>query len=332
MKARGFFLGKFMPPHLGHLEVCKVAQGMVQELSVLVCSTPDEPMPGALRFKWMREAVPSAHVLQLHRQMPQTPDDHPDFWRIWCAAIREIHPEPIDIVFAGEEYGRRLAEELGAKVHIIDRKQADCAISATEIRDNPAAHWRLIAAPARSYFQKRLTLLGPESVGKTTLVKRLAERFDTQLVPEYGRTYDEKYMQSRFKQGKGWREQDLLAIAETHAAMREALSPMAGPLLIEDTDALMTAVWAEHLLGAPVARIETLAKESLADHYLLLTPETPWADDGVRYAGCDEVRQWFFDTAKTRLDAFGTAYTIINGGDWEDREQQAVKVAEAMLS
>jgi len=77
--------------------------------------------------------------------------------------------------------------------------------------------------------QKRLTLLGPESVGKTTLAERLAKRFDTQLVPEYGRTYDKKYMQSRFKQGKGWREQDLLAIAETHAAMREALAPLAGP-------------------------------------------------------------------------------------------------------
>ena len=54
--------------------------------------------------------------------------------------------------------------------------------------------------------QKRLTLLGPESVGKTTLAERLAKRFDTELVREYGRTYDEKYMQSRFKQGKGWRE------------------------------------------------------------------------------------------------------------------------------
>ena len=179
--------------------------------------------------------------------------------------------------------------------------------------------------------QKRLTLLGPESVGKTTLAARLAKHFDTRLVPEYGRTYDEKYMQSRFKQGKGWRVEDLLAIAETHAAMRAAISPLAGPLLIEDTDALMTAVWAEHLLGAPAPRLEVLAKESLADHYLLLTPETPWADDGVRYAGRDEVRQWFFDAAKARLDKFGASYTIISGADWGAREQQAVKVAEGML-
>ncbi len=179
--------------------------------------------------------------------------------------------------------------------------------------------------------QKRLTLIGPESTGKTTLAERLARRFETEHVPEYGRTYDAKHMQTRFKQGKGWRESDLIAIAETHAAMRAALSALAGPMLIEDTDALMTAVWAEHLLGAPVARLEVMARQTLADHYLLLTPETPWTDDGVRYAGRDDVRKWFFDAAKARLDAFGAAYTIISGSDWESRERKAVEVAEAML-
>ncbi len=180
--------------------------------------------------------------------------------------------------------------------------------------------------------QKRLTLLGPESVGKTVLAERLAKRFSTRVIPEYGRTYDEKHMQSRFKQGKGWRVEDLIAIAETHASIRAAMSLDAGPLIIEDTDALMTAVWAEHLLGAPVARLESMAKETLADHYLLLTPDTPWADDGVRYAGRDDVRRWFFDAAKARLDAFGARDAIISGADWDDRERQAIAVAEGLLT
>ena len=179
--------------------------------------------------------------------------------------------------------------------------------------------------------QKRLTLLGPESVGKTTLGERLANRFDTQLVREYGRTFDEKIMQPRYKQGKGWREDDLINIAETHAAMRTALSPLAGPLLLEDTDALMTAVWAEYLLGAPSQTLELMARAALADHYLLLTPETPWTDDGVRYAGRQEEREWFFNAAKKRLDDWGASYTVINGTDWETREAKAVKIAEGML-
>ena len=180
--------------------------------------------------------------------------------------------------------------------------------------------------------QKRLTLLGPESVGKTILGERLAKRFDTRLVREYGRTFDEKIMQPRYKHGKGWREDDLINIADVHAAMRAALSPLAGPLLIEDTDALMTAVWAEYLLNAPSIKIEAMARRSLADHYLLLTPETPWTDDGVRYAGKQEEREWFFNAAKKRLDAWKASYTIISGADWDDRERQAVRVAEGMVN
>ncbi|WP_428407403.1 AAA family ATPase [Hyphococcus sp.] len=180
-------------------------------------------------------------------------------------------------------------------------------------------------------MQKRLTLLGPESVGKTTLAEHLAKRFDTRLVREYGRTFDEKIMQPRYKQGKGWREQDLTTIVETHAAMRAALSPLAGPLLIEDTDALMTAVWAEYLLGAPSPMVEAMARATLADHYLLLTPETPWTDDGVRYAGKQEEREWFFNAAKKRLDDWGAPYTVISGADWAEREKQAVKVAEGIV-
>ncbi|MEZ5894298.1 MAG: AAA family ATPase [Parvularculaceae bacterium] len=179
--------------------------------------------------------------------------------------------------------------------------------------------------------QKRLTLAGPESVGKTTLAETLAEHFGTRLVAEYGRAYDEKIMQPRFRQGKGWREQDLIAIAETHGAMRSALSPLAGPLLIEDTDAVMTAVWAEYLLGAPSLAIETIARESLADHYLLLTPETPWVDDGVRYAGRQETREWFFNAAKARLDRYSASYDIVSGADWDARERQAIAIAERML-
>ena len=110
-----------------------------------------------------------------------------------------------------------------------------------------------------------------------------------------------------------------------------AVAADAGPLLIEDTDALMTAVWAEYLLGAPVARIERIAREHLADHYLLLTPETPWTDDGVRYAGDDITRQWFFDAARKRLDRWGAAYTVVSGAEWEERERQAAEAAEELL-
>jgi len=331
-KGRGFLLGKFMPPHRGHLFICDTARRMVAELTVLVCSTPHEPISGRARFLWVQEAVPYARVLHLHRDLPQHPEDHPDFWRTWREVIREFHPEPIDRVFAGEPYGFRLAEELGAAPVIIDPDREAFSVSGAAIRDNPAAHWNGLAAPARAGFQKRLTILGPESTGKSRLAAHLANKFRTRMMPEYGRAYDVYYKQSHYAKGTHWTGGDLMVLAETHAAMRAALSPLAGPLLVEDTDAIQTAVWAEHLLGKKLPALERFAAEDPADHYLLLSPDTPWADDGVRYAGAPETRQWFFDAAKARLNALGLSYDVIESADWEKRTADAEKAAEALLA
>ena len=330
--ARGFLLGKFMPPHRGHLFVAETARRMVDQLTILVCSTPDEPIPGELRAQWMREAAAHARVLHLHRDLPQKPEDHPDFWAIWRAAINESHPEPIDRVFTGETYGFRLAAELGAAPVVIDPERSIFSISGSAIRNNPAAHWRDIAPPARAWFQTRLCILGPESVGKSWLAAHLARVYNTRWMPEYGRAYDIYYKQSAGKKGEGWSEDDLLALAETHAAMRAALTPDAGPLFIEDTDPLMTAVWAEHLLGAPSMRLEAAARAAPADHYILLSPETPWTDDGVRYAGAQKTREWFFNAARARLDALNLPYDLVTGADWIDRTHQGVAIAGRLLT
>lgn len=332
MTTRGFLLGKFMPPHRGHLFLCETARRMVDKLTVLVCSTSSEPIPGDKRVQWMREALPYANTLHLHRDLPQTPEDHPDFWRIWREVIHELHPQPIDRVFAGEAYGFRLAEELGAAPVIVDPDREAFRISGTAIRENPAAHWENIAPPARAGVQKRLCILGPESVGKSRLAHDLAGHFKTRMMPEYGRAYDVYYKQSHQAKGAGWTGKDLINLAETHAAMREALSPLAGPLFIEDTDAIQTAVWAEHLLGAPLAELEAIAAKTPADHYLLLSPETPWADDGVRYAGAQETRQWFFEAAKARLGALSLSYDVITGAEWDSRTGKAMKAAERLLA
>ena len=324
---RGFLLGKFMPPHRGHLFLCKTALEMVDELTVLVCSTSADDMPGALRHQWMNAALPRATVLHLDRDLPQEPDDHPDFWPIWREAIGEVHPQAVDYVFGSEPYLFRLAEELDAEAVLVDPERDMFPVSGTAIRKNPAAHWFDIAPPARPYFQKRLCLLGPESTGKSRLARILTRHFKTLCMPEYGRTYDIHY-----KQGENWREEDLLTLAQTHTAMRVALAPDAGPLLIEDTDAIQTAIWAEFLLGAPSPLLESFVeKKPLADCYFVLSPDVRWIDDGVRYAGDDDTRRWFFDAALSRLKTLDLEPHIIDGADWPARTGEAMDIADRLF-
>src|SRR5947207_13650094 len=99
---RGFVLGKFLPPHAGHVTLVRSARQLVDELTVLRCSLSDDPSPGEMRLEWMRGLFPDCRVLWCSEPAPQHPGDDPDFWQIWERIVAHHHPEPIDYVFAGE--------------------------------------------------------------------------------------------------------------------------------------------------------------------------------------------------------------------------------------
>ncbi len=289
---RGFLLGKFMPPHAGHVSLCRAAQGMVDELTILVCSLPDDSIDGETRVGWMRELFPKARVEWLSREVPQAPEDSPDFWPIWRALVREYHPEPIDYVFAGELYGERLAKELGATFVPFLREDSGlfADLSATKVRGDPAAQWPHLPTPVRKDWVKVVALHGVESVGKSTLARQLADRLSTQWVSEYGRAHCEVH-------GTDLGQSGLQMIAAAHQAQIEAAKEWSGPVLITDTDWVMTAAWSEMMLGEPLGG----PAYPLADLYLHLPPDRPWVDDGTRIYGEDDERLRFDRICRAEL-------------------------------
>lgn len=318
---RGFFLGKFMPPHNGHLFVCDVAQQHVDHLTVLVCSHDGQPIDGYLRAAWMRDCLDQSGstVVHMHRDIPQEPKDHPDFWQIWKNTIFELHPEPIDVVFGSETYVHKLAQVLGARAHVVDLERQAVPVSGTNIRDAPSQNWDYIPLLVRSHFQKRVTLIGAESTGKSTLSNLLADHFDTQVIPEYGRTYD-----ARFKQGSNWEHDDFLKIADGHFSCAAAIALHAGPVVIEDTNVLQTVAWSQALLQdvSPVL-VERLRNAVPPDLYLLLNPEMAWVDDGTRYHANQQERLDFHAHLKYWLKATKAPWVEVTGSTWGDRLEHA---------
>jgi len=51
-------LGKFMPLHKGHQHLIDTARLHSQLVTILVCSLSSEPIPGELRYKWMKQSYP----------------------------------------------------------------------------------------------------------------------------------------------------------------------------------------------------------------------------------------------------------------------------------
>ena len=303
MTTRGFLLGKFLPPPAGHLFLCETAAGLCDQLTVLVCTLDREPIDGNLRSLWMKELLPGVRVVHYAQDVPQEPNEHPDFWSIWKGICRDAHPEPLDYVFGSEPYVVRLAQELESRPILIDPERLAFPVSGTEIRRAPFRYWEMVPGTVRPYFQKRVVLAGAESTGKSTLARELAAHLSSRYVPEYGRVYD-AYRTSE------WNADSFAEIEAGHAAMRRAIAAKAGRILVEDTDELVTRVWEYELTRrVPVRPRPT----DPADLYLLLDTDLVWRDDGTRYQGDVAFRQQFQQSMRNELERSGVLWKTVAG-------------------
>lgn len=166
----------------------------------------------------------------------------------------------------------------------------------------------------------RICLHGAESTGKSVLADKLSRELGVPWVPEYGRTYCEE-------RGTDLAMQDLLAIAEGQQAAVDLAMAAAPPLLLLDTDQLMTAAWAEMLFGEVPPALMAYPK---ADLYLLFEPDVPWVDDGTRFFGKSPLRTRFAALAEEMLLRAEVPWRRISG-DWAEREAQVRAVIAETL-
>lgn len=150
----------------------------------------------------------------------------------------------------------------------------------------------------------RVCLHGPESTGKSTLARALADHFGTVAVPEYGRLYCEAF-------GNRCDAGDLRAIVEGERLMIRAAERKVKDILILDTDPVMTAIWADVLLGARPADLDKV--DDPADLYLLTDVDVPFAADAIRYFPDETTRAEFFERCRAELERRKLAYVVISG-------------------
>ncbi len=321
-KSTGMLLGKFMPPHCGHVYLADFARHYVSDLTVLVCSLKGDPIPGELRYQWMRELLPGSRVVHVTEDLPQTPEEHPEFWPIWRDVVKRHVPGGIDFVFASEGYGHKLAEVLGARFIPCDPCRDSVPVSGTAVREDPLANWRFLPPCVRPYYVRRVCIFGPESTGKTTLARDLARHYDTVWVPEHARTLLD------CKQGRCDLD-DIPLIVRGQVASEEALARQANRVLFCDTDPLTTTIWSRVLFGDCPEWIDELAQQRRYDLYLLLDVDVPWIDDSQRHL--PHKRREFLGQCEGLLKSQSRPYIRISGS-WAERFRSACSAVDRLLS
>ena len=316
----GLVIGKFFPPHLGHKHLIDVATRHVTRLVIIVCSNPTETIPGELRAAWLRDIHPHAEVMRV--------DDiyDPDDSALWAAnTIRWLGRSP-DVVFTSEDYGPRWARLMGSAHVMVDRERSTIPCSGAAIRARPLDNLGFVAPCVRAFLMPRISVLGAESTGTTTLARALAARYHTCWVPEYGREYCET-LADLFTHR--WCTDEFVAIAREQSQREDQAAASAARVLFCDTDAFATGIWHERYVGRRSPEVEALANGRRYAHTFLTDIDIPFVQDGLRDG--EAIRRSMHDVFLTRLREAGRRFTVIRGNR-DERLQVAASVTDEVLA
>lgn len=328
MKTVGFFGGKFLPFHLGHVYAIMAASNYVDKLYVIlisdeetdkeICKNSSIPhIPTLERLSWIGETLKdleNIHILHINEYK----------WADGAKKITDAIPEKITHVFSSEEGYREYFDRFYpyAEHIVIDNARNAVNISGTKIRENIYEHWNMIPKCARPYFIKKVCIIGTESCGKSTLAKKLAKFYNTNFVHEVGRDYCDKY-----KNQLTYNHFDSLAM--DHWRLQETLAETANKILFIDSEAVVTQYYAE-LYGLEKSNlIEEIVKKQNYDLYLYLEPDIEWVDDGLRQNSDYDVRLKNNEHLKAMFKERGIKYTSISGS-YSNRFLKARTAVEVM--
>lgn len=191
---------------------------------------------------------------------------------------------------------------------------------------------------------KKVVIIGPESTGKSTLCRQLAEHYNTIWCPEYAREY-------LLKHGMNYSYDNLLTIAKGQIELEEkiinnwqsaidnARSPRTShpeqseghrsPIFI-DTDMYVMKVWCEFVFGKCHRFILNQIKKRKYDLYLLCNTDLPWVKDELREYPDLETRQKLYLIYKDILANQTVPWTDISG-NYEERLQTAIATVNKLL-
>jgi len=172
----------------------------------------------------------------------------------------------------------------------------------------------------------KVVLFGPESTGKTTLARLLAEHYETVWVPEFARDY----LQEKFDRTQIICEySDLLPIARGQMRLENELATEANQVLICDTDLLETQVYSEqYYYGRVDPLLRKYAEQNTYDLYLLTDIDVPWEPDDLRDR--PHQRNKMFKAFEQTLIDYDRNYILLSGNR-DERMEKAIAQIDQIL-
>jgi HTH-type transcriptional regulator, transcriptional repressor of NAD biosynthesis genes len=319
---KGLVFGKFLPLHKGHIALIEFALQHCDYLSIVVCFTKNEPIDFLTRKRWLHEALDKYSNTEIitfgydENILPNTSVSSREVSKAWAYAFKDLLPS-IDILFTSEQYGEYVAEYMGIQHRAFDQQRAIINISGTDIRNDPFNYWEFIPEHIRSWFVKKIAIVGTESTGKSVLTERLAQFYNTDYVPEMAREIVEETEKCTIE--------DLRNIAMLQASSIHKKLRKANKLLLVDTDLLITKSYTLFLFQKELIVEHWIEEANRFDLYLFLESDCDFIQDGTRLSEKERAR--LNDHHKMLFDRHGIFPTSISG-NWEERFEKSKQAIE----
>jgi len=361
----GLVIGKFFPPHSGHLFLIRSAAALSESLTVGVFDRESSLLPLALREEAMREELSAfSNIRYVHKLDPHRIDyDDPSVWdahvSVFVEGVKEalsregktLESLPVDGLFTSEDYGEELSRRLGC-IHVcLDHPRSWEPLSATAVRKDIVSHWLFLPPRIRSALSKRIVVVGAESSGTSTIAQTLWGELRkrggiwerTELVREFGREHSLAKLSLAHSLARHggcplpsmesltWESSDFFHIARMQHLWESEAASRSGLITICDTDLLATRLWHERYVGKLPPDLDSILRpEPPRSLYILTDHEgVPFENDGLRDG--EHIRSWMTSRFEEVLAQSGVPWIKVSGSI-SRRVSRAIQAVEQVIS
>lgn len=330
----GLVVGKFAPPHNGHVYLIEQAAKQCERLDVFVYSNPDLPaMPGYVRSRLLGDTLKEKHngsfiVARVNNcdvhiwdfnTSNRLPTNRAPAWRHhdWIKEVYQYirYPErKPDAVFAAEDYTKPFAGSLNATPVQFSRING---ITGRAIRREPYAYPQITWLPRsvqeyyNTHYPERVAFVGAESTGKSTIARACAadKMLQGAYIEEVGaRVF--KQLDGKMSSSSDWDYTVRVQFALQDEAIENNIRYR---YIYSDTEALTTKFFMYWMLGYASDKVVEAADKSKEryKHWFLCDDGIPF--DGTNMRGPQEIRKVHQGMLRMMMDERGIEYDILTG-------------------
>lgn len=322
MHKHALVIGKMLNTHKGHQALLRYAKTLAEKVTLLLCVTPDDRVPGDTRVRWLSNTFGNSIEIKVFNYLDhgleggEESDD--DISKCWAEWVDENMPT-VDLLVGSEDYVTYMANHGSFDADIYDMERTTNPCSSTQVSQGDYSNY---IHSAKSELAKKVYILGAESSGKTTAAIATGDALDCEVVIEQARGYLDK--------GGAYSMEDLDVFAlaqdlEVRLRVRDADTQ----LMVIDTSAITTLVYSMMQFGECSDILTALVNEE-DGLYILMSPEVPWVNDGTRCISDVLDREDFFLITLDIMVQLDKNFYVISGTDYEERLQGVLNVIKSI--